>query len=322
MPQHLEKLDHKSIDTGKDEVLCFAGIRNEIDRFPKFLDHYRNIGVSRFFILDNGSDDGTRDYVISQPDCHCFHTEGSHFAKNVEPPNWVNTLMHIHGLDHWCISVDGDELFVYPDYETVRVAQLCKFLEETGADALAASMIDMYGDGPIAQAHYRADKSFLEQNPYFDRTPGWLRANDGGCPPVQMFGGVRERTFWRNSFRLKYPPCLTKVPLVRWRRSTRYIIAQHVITPVVLSELHAGLLHFKFLTGFVTKTRTSVQENENVRERGLEERAVYMKVLEQNPSLSFMSALSLRYAGSAQLTELGWMKSSAQYERFIESMAK
>jgi hypothetical protein len=319
MPEHLEKLDDKPIDTGIGEVLCFAGIRNEIDRFPRFLEHYRSIGVNRFFILDNGSNDGTRDYVISQPDCHCFHTEGSHFAKNVEPPNWVNTLLRVHGIDHWCISVDGDELFVYPDYETIRVSQLCKFLDETGVDALSAAMIDMYGNGPIAQARYHTDKSFLEQNPYFDRTPGWLRPNDGGYPPIQMFGGVRERTFWRSKHRLKYPPCITKVPLVKWKRGTQYKIAQHVITPVILSDLHAGLLHFKFLTGFVSKTRSSVEENEKVQERGLNERAVYMAVLKENPSLSFMSDLSIKYTGSAQLTKLGWMRSSVQYKRFVDS---
>lgn len=319
MTQHLEKLDDKPIDTKRGEILCFAGIRNEIDRLPRFLDHYRKIGVTRFFILDNGSDDGTREFALSQPDCHCFNTIGSHFALNIWPPNWVNALMTAHGTGHWCLSVDGDELFVYPHYEDVPINRLCAYLDKLGNDALAASMIDMYGEGAIAQTRYSRDKTFLEQNPYFDRTPGWLRANDGGYPPVQMFGGVRERAFWRGRFRHTLPPCISKIPLVKWRRDTRYIVAQHLITPVNLSELHSGLLHFKFLTGFVAKSRSSVQENEALQEKTLEERTAYIEAIEANPALSFMSSMSVRYVDSTQLVSLGWMKSSARYEAFADS---
>lgn len=317
MPDHLEKLDDRPIDTRRGEVLCFAGIRNEIERLPRFLDHYRSIGVSRFFILDNGSDDGTREYAIAQSDCHCFNTIGSHFAQNIWPPNWVNALMTAHGTGHWCLSVDGDELFVYPQHERLSIDRLCAYLEKAGADALAASMIDMYGEGPIAQARYSPDRSFLEQNPYFDRTPGWQRANDGGYPPIQMFGGVRERAFWRGRFRQTLPPCISKVPLVRWERRTRYVVAQHLITPVNLSDLHAGLLHFKFLTGFVAKSRSSVEENENLQEKTLEERTAYIEALEANPELSFMSNLSVKYVDSNQLVRLGWMRSSARYDAFV-----
>lgn len=318
MPQHLQKLDDRSIDTRRGEVLCFAGIRNEIDRLPRLLEHYRSIGVTRFFILDNGSDDGTREYAISQSDCHCFNTIGSHFADNIWPPNWVNALMTAYGTGHWCLSVDGDELFVYPRHEELPITRLCAYLDKKGCDALAASMIDMYGEGPIAQAKYAGDRSFLEQNPHFDRTPGWQRANDGGYPPVQMFGGVRERAFWRGKFRRTLPPCISKVPLVKWRRDTRYIVAQHVITPVKLSELHAGLLHFKFLTGFVAKSRSSMQENENLQEKTLEERQAYIEALEANPNLSFMGDLSVRYVDSNQLVGLGWMNTSAQYDAFVD----
>jgi hypothetical protein len=79
----LQKLDSKRIPNNRNEIRAFVGVRNELARLPNFLEYHRQLGVDRFFVMDNESDDGTRDYVLSQPDCHCFHTEGSHFAQNI-----------------------------------------------------------------------------------------------------------------------------------------------------------------------------------------------------------------------------------------------
>ncbi|TIU27589.1 MAG: glycosyltransferase family 2 protein, partial [Mesorhizobium sp.] len=103
-PKHLERLDDRPIDVSKGEILCFVGLRNEATLLPHLLDHYRSFGVDRFFFLDNGSTDGTRELILAQPDSHCFHTEGSHFAENITPPRWINTLMRVFGSGHWCLS--------------------------------------------------------------------------------------------------------------------------------------------------------------------------------------------------------------------------
>ena len=36
---------------GADDVLLFATVRNEIERLPHFLNHYRALGVSHFLIV-------------------------------------------------------------------------------------------------------------------------------------------------------------------------------------------------------------------------------------------------------------------------------
>ncbi|TIX17872.1 MAG: glycosyltransferase family 2 protein [Mesorhizobium sp.] len=316
-PKHLARLDERPIDVGAGEILCFVGLRNEATLLPKLLDHYRGLGVDRFFFLDNGSTDGTRELILEQADSHCFHTEGSHFAENIDPPRWINTLMNVFGTGHWCLSIDADELLVYPDFERVDLHRLCDYLDATGSEAVIGSMIDMYADGPLAECGYDGKIPLIEATPYFDPEPGWLRARDGMYPPQQMFGGVRERVFWHGRFKQTFPPCLSKVPIVRWERGRHYHVAQHTISKVRFSELRVALLHFKFVWGFRQKSASSLSENTQLKEKTLEERAAYMEALERNPKLSLRNHRSVRYHDAAQLVDLGWMKTSDRYAEFV-----
>jgi hypothetical protein len=44
----------------RDEIRLFARCRNEILRLPAFFQHYRAMGVDRFYIVDNESYGGHR----------------------------------------------------------------------------------------------------------------------------------------------------------------------------------------------------------------------------------------------------------------------
>jgi hypothetical protein len=49
-------------------------VRNEALRLPATLRHHCAIGVQRFFVLDNGSTDGTLDLLANEPDVDVFAT--------------------------------------------------------------------------------------------------------------------------------------------------------------------------------------------------------------------------------------------------------
>ncbi|WP_162914125.1 glycosyltransferase family 2 protein [Taklimakanibacter lacteus] len=310
----LAKIDTRRMQFARDEVLCVVGMRNELLRLPYFLEYHRKLGVDRFLCMDNGSDDGTTEYLLDQEDCHCFHTEGSHFANNIDPPNWSNAVLNAFCKGHWCVVIDGDELLVYPGSENVSLQQFCGFLGDDGADAMSASMIDMYADGPASDFTYRQGESFVETAPYFDPKPGWLRPISGVFPPIQMYGGVRERLFWRG--RNSRPPCLTKVPLVKWRDGMRYLVAQHLINQAELSPVTGALLHFKFLTGFHLRTEVEVLDNAEVEEKSLEEREAYLAVIKKQPNLTIRNSQSVEYRNSEQLVDLGWTQSSPAFDKF------
>ena len=61
---------------GRGAILLFCTIRNEADRIDWFLHHYRGLGVDHFCFVDNGSDDGTLDTLLAQPDSSVWSTQG------------------------------------------------------------------------------------------------------------------------------------------------------------------------------------------------------------------------------------------------------
>ena len=73
----LVRIDSRPVSDELGEIRAFMTVRDEILRLPQTLDHYRNIGVARFFVIDNGSTDGTRQFLLAQPDCHVFATHNS-----------------------------------------------------------------------------------------------------------------------------------------------------------------------------------------------------------------------------------------------------
>jgi hypothetical protein len=162
----------------------------------------------------------------------------------------------------------------------------------------------------------------LEACPYFDPELGTTLDTNGKHPPTLMFSRFRERAFWHGKHRRKRPPCITQVPLVKWRKGTAYLVAQHLITPVRLSELQAAVLHFKFLPGFYEAIVKSLEENKTVVEKGLEERRSYVDALARDPSLDLFHEGSAHYEDSRQLVSLGWMKSSPAYAAFAKQLTR
>jgi hypothetical protein len=74
----LEKQDGKPVIKNTDEVRLFLVVRNEIAKLPYFFSYYRNLGVGRFFVMDDRSDDGSREFLLNQEDCHVFHPTNSY----------------------------------------------------------------------------------------------------------------------------------------------------------------------------------------------------------------------------------------------------
>lgn len=316
----LLKLDENAIPELPDEIRAFACIRDEWLRLPFVLDYHRRLGVGRFFFIDNGSTDGTIDFLRGEVDCHVFAWGGNFFAENVDPPVWTNALRNAFGAGHWCLSLDADEMFVYPDCETVPLPVLCDYLDRMGSDAVEALVIDMYGRDAIVDANYRRHDSFLSACPHFDPELGWTVAADGQFPPELMFSRFRERAFWHGSHRKKRPPCITQVPLVKWRKGTGYLVAQHSLNTAVLSELRAAVLHFKFLQGFYEATVQSLEQNAQVAEKGLEERRSYVDALSRDPRMTLYHPGSATYRNSAQLVQLGWMRRPDSYARYMDGL--
>ena len=132
--------------TGKirpDDVLLFCTFRNEDQRLPYFVQYYRDLGIDHFLMVDNDSDDGGRDFVADQPDVSLWQTKAAYGAAR-HGIDWLTYLQGKYAHDHWALTVDVDEFFVYPFCDSRPIRALADWLDASKVRSFGALLLDMY----------------------------------------------------------------------------------------------------------------------------------------------------------------------------------
>lgn len=302
----LVRIDKKPININPNEIIVFACIRNESLRLPYFLEYHRSIGADRFVFVDNSSTDSTVDYLLSQSDVHVYYTEES-YAKSKCGVNWLNALLNRHGTGHWTLTLDADELFIYPKCEEVSLGQLTDFLDQSDSQGLVTFLLDMYSDIPIKKTEYRVGEPFQNVCPFFDFNT--YHEQENGLP---LRGGPRHRLFWEGRYRIKPSPVLKKIPLVKWRDELSFEASTHVIRNLRLSPITGVLQHYKFFSDFYTYAEQEITRKEHWDAAAQYES--YWNVLSSNPDLCAFHKESKKYRNSAQLVDLDLTKSTEEFE--------
>ncbi len=186
-------------------VSCVTICHNEMPIIKQFVDHYRSIGVSQFFVVDDKSIDGTREYLREQPDVTLFQPrEKSHFKNDLA--HWRQDILDFFLDKHWATLPDVDEFLYYKEMPA-KIDALTNKLDTNSDETLLAVMIDMYQDRPISESNYSGNKPLIEEFPYFDgqgtppfgmriisQSPKYLKRFP--TPEVLFKGGVRDRLFF------------------------------------------------------------------------------------------------------------------------------
>lgn len=289
-------------------VLVFSTMRNEMLRVASWLNHYRALGVAHFLVVDNGSDDGTAEFLAKQPDVSLWTTPNSYKASRFGV-DWLTCLQRTYGHGRWCLTVDADELLVYPQSDTRPLADLVDHLDSQGQDAFGALMLDMYPKGPVAQEQHKPSMSPIESLEWFDADNYRAKVH-----PVfgnlWIQGGVRDRVFFGSQ--PDRSQTLNKTPLVKWKRGYAYVTSTHQILPRRLNNVFdrgqggrvsGVLLHTKFLPNVGEKSAEELTRAQHFENSDLYK--PYYEALIENPDLWHEG--SLRYTGGQQLIDLGLM---------------
>lgn len=290
------------------QILLFACLRNEITRLPWFLDYYRKLGVSQFLIVDNGSQDGSADWLRGQSDVSLWQTDASYRAANFGA-DWLNALLRRYGSGHWCLTVDPDEFLVYPFSDSRPLRALTDWLDASGTRALPAMLLDMYPKGPITAQPYTAGTDPLAIACWFDSGNYTLKRNPA-LRNLWIQGGPRARAFFAET--PAQAPALNKIPLVRWQRGYCYTSSTHMLLPRGLNltydrsggeSISGCLLHTKFLDTLTAKVEEEALRGQHYA-AGAEYQA-YLAGLNRQPDL--WCKWSEKFINWRQLEILGLM---------------
>jgi Glycosyl transferase family 2 len=288
------------------DILCLMTVRNEVLRLPFVLDHHRKLGVRHFLIVDNDSTDGSRDFLARQSDVSLWHTRSSYKASRFGM-DWLTWLMLRYGHGHWCLTLDADEILIYPHWQTRSLLALTDWLDRQGQHALGALTVDLYPEGAVSSGTYQPGHDPVEVLRWFDAGNHQVKVQ----PRMQNLwiqGGARARAFFSGDPRRA--PTLNKIPLVRWNRRYAYVNSTHALLPPRLNRVYATdggmltsgvLLHTKFLPGIVERSADEKARGEHFADGA--QHASYYDRLSADPVLH--SAASTRYTGWRQLEALG-----------------
>ena len=291
-----------------DDILLFATLRNERVRLPYFFKYYRAMGIQHFLMVDNGSDDGTREYLEAQPDVSVWRSDKS-YKRARFGVDWLNWLQRKYAHGHWTLVVDVDEFFVYPFCDTRPLRALTDWLDASSIKSFGAMLLDMYPRGKINAVSYREGQDPFEIAAWFDSGNYTIRKN-ARFGNLWIQGGPRARAFFRE--RPERAPAMNKIPLVKWDRKYAYVSSTHMLLPRGLNlvydewggEKASGcLLHAKFLDTFAEKSEEELTRRQHY--ANSHEYRAYNRAMKENPDL--WCKWSEKYINWRQLEILGIM---------------
>ncbi len=305
----LQRCDTRCIDIAPHEILCCVTQRNEGPRLPAFLDHYRILGVNRFLIIDNSSDDGSDEWLLQQPDVHLWRS-GLSFKRANFGSAWFELLLRRYGAGHWCLTVDVDEFLIYEGSPERSLHQFTRDLDHRGMRAVTGILLDLYSDRAIRETVYQAGDDPLRLCRYFDRR--FYHRRYPNCFQYRnqaiFFGGVRQRVFPS-----EHDYLLSKCVLLRYEHDVVLTPGQHMTN---IAERHIAkeqicLLHFKFFSSFHGYAKSEARRE--VHAMGGEQYKVYEQKLNEDPDVTlFDPELSVRFENTAQLRALGVMEAEPE----------
>lgn len=244
-------------------VAVVTVLRNERPMLPHFLAHYRRLGVGAFLIADNGSDDGSAEFLAAQPDVVLFSAKAP-FREAMQGTEWKIALMAQLRPGRWSLVADADELLAGAGLRQPGGAwrpwgslpALVARAERQGYDAFRIRMLDVYPAGLLAEA--RLDRAEpLALAPLADRA--------AFVTPALDLGPFSDRRAVRSGLRHRLIPgsapelfVSEKVPLLRYRPWMRLSVSLHYAAEVRIAPQELVFAHVKYTSDFHARVQREI----------------------------------------------------------------
>lgn len=219
-------------------LICFySDVANFAD---KWINHYINIGIKNFVLVDNNSsDESSNIFKKYSKDVNISFWNLDEKYNCYKMCGWKQLIMEYYGINKKYITVDSDELLVYSGYKKKSFED---FITNKKNKPFTTYMLDVYTKDGLY-------KGKLEDYKYVDK--GTYSINENVCYGRRVFGGPRSRVFGIH-------PSLQKVPFINYTGKELFI-NDHFYYPFSINDNFSDdiyLLHYKFLPNDEEKYKT------------------------------------------------------------------
>lgn len=240
-------------------VICL--VKDEIYRMKEFFRHYRELGAAGFVLIDNGSTDGTLEYLMEQEDAEILYNTIQ--FNSIRKTAWINKAVSYIGIHRWYVVVDSDEFLAYPEMEEYRLPEYVDRLKKKGITSIKTLMLEMYPDGSFFDTRRRPE-NFMEEYVYYD-----------------LDGRMHERVFGIGDGALR-----SKISLLYYD-GTRFATGAHDFYPFTeyrTCRWGGVVKHYKFLSNEEEKIKKIVESGVYANNSSLYRK--YQKAFENNEGLN------------------------------------
>jgi len=216
-------------------IVCLQ--KDDVTRVQAFVKYHRSIGFRYFAFIDNGSADGSFEWLHNQDDVFLFRTEEPYTSANRDA--WINRVLAYFGDNRWYAVLDSDEFLSYEDCENKNIDQVISYLKSKKIMRARSMMLDMYAKDGYFERGNRGD--FLTESVYFDSATYTTAPWD--CHVI-LSGGPRKRLFNTNATLTKYPLFFLSDGEVLYQAHAMFPLWKNLNSPCFLV-----IRHYKFLPG-------------------------------------------------------------------------
>lgn len=310
----------EEIETGEDELVVVCLLRDGRPWIKSFIEHYQDLGVKHIVFLDNGSTDGTPEAARDYENVTVLSTNLPFKRYQMAMKQY---LMERFCRNRWSLCVDADELFDYPYSDVIGLDEFLGYLGERSYTAVAAQMLDMFSEEPLADvAPDGTDEPLKELYRFYDLSnvrrqrysESPIAEAVGNVPANEeisiLRGGVQETVF--NSRAL-----LTKHPLVFMdERVVPMDGTAHGVSNARIADVSCVLFHYKFTPRLYEQVRRAVRLENYMKDSRKHKK--HFEVLEKTEALQLVGETSRELRDVNELVNCQFLDVSREYVRLVE----
>ena len=298
----------RGVETTEKDLVVVCLMRDAELTITSFIEHYISLGAAHIVLLDNDSSDRTVELASAYDNVSVFRCTLPFAQYQLPMKRW---LAREFCTGCWCLNVDSDELFLYPEAEEVQLSDFLHYLRSNSFTAVSAHMLDMFEDSPLHNIQSTPKDDLRKKYQHYDledvhevlpEVREKLTSNSIRC----LRGGIRKTLFGSGHF------LLTKMPLFFVDDDIQIFPQnEHFVEKANIADVTGVLLHYKLLSSFGEKAEDAVKRRNHW--RNSTEYKLYLEGMKQE-NISPMLHTAKQWRSTKELVNQGFMTVSSQYE--------